>query len=183
MADLNQQMRAELLPCPFCGSKNVKAFTYDAFFGGEPDAFSQCQDCSVTGPNGKTEAEAITAWNRRQHGSAAQAVAASKRDIFAICDAYESGIGHGLQRDGHKSGAIFGNPECGKAYEIGYAEGDERADGKKPKVAAPPVADTEGVKPWQERIPVGAYAHEIEAAKDAEIAELRALSRLNGEKK
>jgi hypothetical protein len=29
----------------------------------------------------------------------------SRRDIFGICDAYESGVGHGLQRDGHKSGA------------------------------------------------------------------------------
>lgn len=75
---------------------------------------------------------------RRQHGSAVQAVEPKRRDIFAICDAYESGIGHGLQRDGHKSGAIFGNPECGMAYEIGYEEGEERASGKKPN--APPVA-------------------------------------------
>lgn len=50
-----------------------------------------------------------------------------RREIFAICDAYESGIGHGLQLDGHKSGTIFGNPECGKAYEIGYELGEERA--------------------------------------------------------
>jgi hypothetical protein len=57
--------------------------------------------------------------------------APNRRDIFAICDAYESGIGHGLQRDGHKSGAIFGNPEHGEAYEIGYAEGEQRATKEK----------------------------------------------------
>jgi len=51
----------------------------------------------------------------------------SRRAVFAICDAYESGMGHGLKRDSHKSGEIFGNPDCGKAYEIGYAAGEERA--------------------------------------------------------
>lgn len=64
--------------------------------------------------------------------------AVKRRDIFAICDAYESGIGHGLQLDGHKSGAIFGNPECGKAYEIGYELGEERAHDK--STPAAPVA-------------------------------------------
>lgn len=55
------------------------------------------------------------------------AASPSKRDIFAICDAYESGMGHGLQRDGHKDGSIWGSPDCGKAYEIGYEEGADRA--------------------------------------------------------
>lgn len=108
---------------------------------------------------------------RRQHGSAAQAVEPKRRDIFAICDAYESGIGHGLQRDGHKSGAIFGNPECGMAYEIGYEEGEERSSWKKP--AAPPVADAEGAEDVKDL----AQARRL-------ITQLRAaLSRLNGEKK
>lgn len=69
----------------------------------------------------------------------------TRRDIFAICDAYESGIGHGLQLDGHKSGAIFGNPECGKAYEIGYEEGEERARGGKAVAPAAPIAEVKPV--------------------------------------
>lgn len=67
----------------------------------------------------------------------------SRRDVFAICDAYESGMGHGLQLDGHKSGAIFENPEHGKAYEIGYEQGEERAregNKQKPHTQSPPVA-------------------------------------------
>jgi hypothetical protein len=49
------------------------------------------------------------------------------RDIMAICDAYESGIGHGLRNDGHSSGATFADPDHGRAYEIGYSEGVRRA--------------------------------------------------------
>ena len=54
-----------LEPCPFCGSKNVKVHRYDYVVNREPDAFAQCHDCSTTGPNGKTEAEAADAWNTR----------------------------------------------------------------------------------------------------------------------
>lgn len=52
----------------------------------------------------------------------------TRREVFAICDAYESGMGHGIQKDGHSSGAIWGDPDCGMAYEIGYELGVERAD-------------------------------------------------------
>jgi hypothetical protein len=74
--------------------------------------------------------------------SAQQGAAEPKRrDIFSICDAYESGMGHGLQRDGHKSGAIFGNPEHGKAYEIGYEEGERRSQGAAKAPAAQAVSN------------------------------------------
>lgn len=127
MTDLNEQMRAE-----FEAWAKEKGYPLD-----------KCEEGSRIGPVGAYKHTAtIHAWEvwqaARQHGSAAQAVEPKRRDIFAICDAYESGIGHGLQRDGHKSGAIFGNPECGMAYEIGYEEGEERSSGKKP--AVPPVA-------------------------------------------
>lgn len=46
--------------------------------------------------------------------------------VFMICDAYESGVGHGLQRDGMDE-SPFGNIECAIAYQIGYALGLERA--------------------------------------------------------
>lgn len=64
--ELKQAAQQALEACPFCGSKNIKVHSYsDAAIGGEPDAFAQCHDCSVTGPNGKTEAEAAQAWNTR----------------------------------------------------------------------------------------------------------------------
>lgn len=48
--------------------------------------------------------------------------------ILMICDAYESGIGHGLQRDGlDLSKTPHGDPECGDAYQIGYELGFERS--------------------------------------------------------
>lgn len=53
-------------PCPFCGGSNIRVHIYaDVPIGGEPDGFAQCHDCSTTGPNAKTESDAIAAWNRR----------------------------------------------------------------------------------------------------------------------
>lgn len=47
--------------------------------------------------------------------------------VFMICDAYESGFGHGLQNDGHNDGsAIHGDPECAEAYTLGYTAGNEK---------------------------------------------------------
>ena len=45
-----------------------------------------------------------------------------------ICDAYESGVGHGLQRDGlDGSTTPFGDKECQEAYELGYIEGLDKS--------------------------------------------------------
>lgn len=64
--ELTMAAQQALEACPFCGSTNIKVHSYgDAVIGGEPDAFAQCHDCSVTGPNGKTEAEAAESWNTR----------------------------------------------------------------------------------------------------------------------
>lgn len=47
-------------------------------------------------------------------------------DVFVICDAYESGFGHGLQNDGLKMGrSYFASKECADAYELGYEKGLE----------------------------------------------------------
>lgn len=52
--------------------------------------------------------------------------------VFMICDAYESGMGHGLQQDGHYNGSLyFSDPECAEAYTIGYELGAERAKEEK----------------------------------------------------
>jgi len=47
-------------------------------------------------------------------------------DTRAICDAYESGMGHGLENDGLKSPYKPGSAED-TAYEIGYVEGENRS--------------------------------------------------------
>ena len=104
---------------------------------------------------------------------------AKRRDVFAICDAYESGIGHGLQLDFHKSGAIFGNPECGKAYEIGYEEGEERARSGKAVAPAAPIGEVPGLAERYSDVLrelacyVGAGGHNSEGMIDPAIAKAK----------
>lgn len=65
---LNERMESqnknnnELLPCPFCGSKNI--YCFDA--GNKTDVwFIQCDDCCATFPHFDSKQEAIDAWNKR----------------------------------------------------------------------------------------------------------------------
>jgi len=51
----------ELLPCPFCGSKNLNT-SLDTI--GKTSCV-WCYDCETEGPVKHTEKEAIEAWNRR----------------------------------------------------------------------------------------------------------------------
>jgi hypothetical protein len=46
-------------------------------------------------------------------------------EVDEICDAYESGMGHGLKQDGQKS--PYGSAAETKAYNLGYKLGEERA--------------------------------------------------------
>jgi hypothetical protein len=46
-------------------------------------------------------------------------------EVDEICDAYESGMGHGLKQDGHQS--PYSNAAETKAYNLGYKLGEERA--------------------------------------------------------
>lgn len=50
-------------------------------------------------------------------------------EVFKICDAYESGIGHGLKKDAHSKGH-YDSDQLNEAYEIGYKIGQERAEAK-----------------------------------------------------
>ena len=45
--------------------------------------------------------------------------------VFMICDAYESGVGHGRERSGPGMTAMYGNYDHQEAYEIGYRFGQE----------------------------------------------------------
>lgn len=120
-----------LLPCPFCAheAKLVDNGT-GSFRVACPQSKGGCgASTRMSFDKGVT---ARAEWNRRSLATPAAVVRAApaemnRRDILGICDAYESGIGHGLKMDGHSSGAIFGNPEHGNAYEIGYMEGVRRA--------------------------------------------------------
>jgi hypothetical protein len=64
----------------------------------------------------------------------------SSEKVQAICDAYESGIGHGLQCDGHHSGAAFADPDAATAYELGYEEGNERGARDQNPLSSEPAA-------------------------------------------
>lgn len=53
--------------------------------------------------------------------------------VFEICNAYESGYGHGLKRDGlDLSKTPHADAEVGEAYQIGYEAGAERSTGTLP---------------------------------------------------
>jgi hypothetical protein len=80
----------ELLPCPFCRSVNIQVHAYGTNLDGEPDAFCQCHACSTTGPNGKNEAEAIAAWDRRANArelteEMQQAITQADEQWISVC--------------------------------------------------------------------------------------------------
>lgn len=87
--DANEHMR----PCPFCGSENLRVYTYTE------DCYVQCQDCSSCGPNGGDPRRAQAAWNapRADAEERARIVALLRdehrrlrelvgRDQYYICD-------------------------------------------------------------------------------------------------
>lgn len=65
-----------LLPCPFCGSNNVKA--------GHGVRYAECSDCDAMGPTAHYPENAISAWNTRAAMPDTKALEAA--DWFAITD-------------------------------------------------------------------------------------------------
>ena len=55
-------MNDTLLPCPFCGGTNIEIGILESHGNGTFDWKARCDDCDFCYD---TEAEAITAWNRR----------------------------------------------------------------------------------------------------------------------
>jgi hypothetical protein len=55
-------------------------------------------------------------------------------DVYTICNAYESGVGHGEQNDGHSKGP-YKDVRLNEAYMLGYNTGLElyNANRKKEK--------------------------------------------------
>ena len=55
----------ELKRCPFCGRKGyLKMSNYKS--DGAHWHFVECEECMATGPVGRTEQDAIDAWNQRE---------------------------------------------------------------------------------------------------------------------
>ena len=54
---MESEMREEIRPCPFCGSRDVDTIV------GSVESYVVCGDCSATGPLSDNEAEAIELWN------------------------------------------------------------------------------------------------------------------------
>lgn len=59
-------MMDKLLPCPFCGSENLKIVSYNSIAGA--CKMVECMDCFAEVPCRATKKEAIDAWNRRTVG-------------------------------------------------------------------------------------------------------------------
>ena len=66
--------KVEMLPCPFCGSENVKPIHYSGSYGySASEDYVKCLSCSATGglitnDNGLNCMEdAIEKWNRRAY--------------------------------------------------------------------------------------------------------------------
>ena len=53
-------------------------------------------------------------------------------EVYRICDAYESGVGHGQKDDKHdnKSSDLYAEKDMNEAYQIGYAFGLRKNKGK-----------------------------------------------------
>jgi Lar family restriction alleviation protein len=55
----------KLLPCPFCGWKNLYLQS-DSVPGATWNVFCDIPDCGAEGPHADSEAAAITGWNKRE---------------------------------------------------------------------------------------------------------------------
>jgi hypothetical protein len=74
------------------------------------------------------ELEAMRAYGQLCRDTASSATVSEDAGgdlVEDICDAYESGFGHGVQKDGHSDGkAYFSNAHSATAYVIGYEAGE-----------------------------------------------------------
>jgi Lar family restriction alleviation protein len=60
-----RKMSEELKPCMFCGEANDVFSNVTFANASQPIHYIECGRCSAMGPSGKTDNEAVTAWNTR----------------------------------------------------------------------------------------------------------------------
>lgn len=95
----------------------------------------ECEKCgkiSVVNPCSKCGHDV---WKKFKEGHSdfkKGGVVGSVSKVFEICNAYESGVGHGVEKDG-KSEPPFSDKDLNEAYVIGYGAGTEMADEKAAK--------------------------------------------------
>ena len=87
-----------LKPCPFCGPGELETFRLGSIH------FVQCQKCDIE-QTGRSEAEAISAWNTRVNkGPAADEVADCLENALRALDGRDSELDERLCCDGHMCG-------------------------------------------------------------------------------
>lgn len=72
--------------------------------------------------------------------------------VYMLCDAYESGYGHGLQLDRHDNelNDLYADPRHNEAYKLGYRKGQRLSNRQNP--TSPEAIRNEG-----DRVTVGRY--------------------------
>lgn len=113
------------------------------------EASAPCRYCDGTGDvhslDGEWRGECKECDVHKEASDAAQDQGEAGDRLDAICDAYESGVGHGLKDDGLRNGyEYYSDKECAYAYVVGYEAGEERAAPSSLPVQEPVATVTEG---------------------------------------
>jgi Restriction alleviation protein Lar len=101
---MSDDLKPEILPCPFCDSTEVREKENGGLF------FVECigQDCSATGPEEWTPGAAIAAWNTRAKSDTIWAHEARIAELTAalkwMCEEYENEVeGDAAYKHAHKA--------------------------------------------------------------------------------
>jgi Lar family restriction alleviation protein len=81
------KMSDELLPCPFCGGKNVTLGTFSHSMPREPTWRVRCADCACESGHFSVGMDAFAAWNRRAQSAEIARLTRERDEAMAIVDA------------------------------------------------------------------------------------------------
>ena len=106
----------ELKPCPFCGSKEVRADKDGMWWT------VGCTDCFAEGPSDLGESGAIAAWNERQPDTAATDLLAACKMLLSATDPDTEEQPYLYQRLYHGKGCRYCGRSANTAAEIEHNE-------------------------------------------------------------